>query len=48
MLHKAEWKEHPMKLECTLAGLPVKLVNHYISETPVKKEWLLSTVIIWL
>ena len=29
MKHKAEWMGHPMRLELTLAGLLVKLANHY-------------------
>ena len=29
MWHKAEWMRHPMRLELTLAGLLVKLANHY-------------------
>ena len=29
MWHKAEWMGHPMKLELKLAGLQVKLANHY-------------------
>ena len=29
MCLKAEWMGHPMRLELTLAGLLVKLVNHY-------------------
>ena len=29
MWHKAEWMGHPMRLELTLAGLLVKLANHY-------------------
>ena len=27
--HKADWMGHPMRLELTLAGLLVKLANHY-------------------
>ena len=29
MWHKADWMGHPMRLELTLAGLLVKLANHY-------------------
>ena len=29
MWHKAGWMGHPMRLELTLAGLLVKLANHY-------------------
>ena len=29
MWYKAEWMGHPMRLELTLAGLLVKIVNHY-------------------
>ena len=45
---KGEWMGHPMRLELTLAGLLVKLANHYITRdvisckiTPVRKkiEW---------
>ena len=29
MWHKADWMGHPKRLELTLAGLLVKLANHY-------------------
>ena len=29
MWHKADWMGHPVRLELTLAGLQVKLANHY-------------------
>ena len=29
MWHKAEWMEHQMRLELTLAGLLFNLANHY-------------------
>ena len=32
MWHKAEWMEHPMRLELTSVGLLVKVANHYITK----------------
>ena len=38
MKHKAVWMGHPMRLEFTLAGLLVKLANHYKSRGTLTPE----------
>ena len=50
MWHKADWMEHPMRLELTLAGLLVKLANQggwgmtadMISDSLISAGWNLQ------
>ena len=42
MWHKAEWMEHPMRLELTRVGLLVKLANHYTN--PANQGYNVPTV----
>ena len=43
MWHKADWMGHPMRLELTLAGLLVKLANHYTTWGALVKQQLVIT-----
>ena len=42
MWHKADWMGHPMRLELTLAGLLVKLANHYTTRGAQMSWWKCS------